>query len=117
MAKSSRIACFMVVLALVVNLMVERGEALTCSDLGPSVAQCGPYATGTTSQPSDGCCRAVQGVYQMAKTTQDRRTLCTCLKASASSAPGIQLSSVASIPQKCGLQITIPTNPNYNCDA
>ncbi|KAK1393384.1 AAI domain-containing protein [Heracleum sosnowskyi] len=112
MAKCWRIACFMVVLALV---MVEQGEAVTCSDLGPSIAQCGPFARGAMSQPSAGCCSAVKAVYARAQTAQDRRTLCSCLKQSASSVPGVQGSSVAAIPQRCGLQVSISTNPNVDC--
>ncbi|KAL8126857.1 non-specific lipid-transfer protein P3-like [Apium graveolens] len=111
MVKYSRIACFMVVLAL-----VEQGEAVSCADLAPAVAQCGPYATGANSQPSDGCCGAVKAVNAQSQTAQDRRTLCTCLKQAASSVPGVQLSAVAAIPQKCGLPVSFPTNPNFNCD-
>lgn len=116
MAKYSRIACFMVVFALVINLMIEQGEALTCADLGPSIAQCSPFATGAMSQPSTGCCSAVRAVYAQAQTTQHKRTLCACLKKSSSSAPGVQFSSIAAIPQRCGLRVSIPTNPNFNCN-
>nr|XP_017241227.1 PREDICTED: non-specific lipid-transfer protein A-like [Daucus carota subsp. sativus] len=116
MATYLRIACSMVVLALVVNLMAEQGEALSCADLGPSVTQCAPFATGAMSQPTNECCSAVKQVYSMAQTPQDRKTLCQCLKQSSSAVPGVQLSSVAAIPKICGLGINIPTNPNYNCD-
>ncbi|KAL8126856.1 hypothetical protein AgCh_013959 [Apium graveolens] len=116
MAKYSRIVCFIVVSALVVNLMVEQGEALTCSSIGPSIVQCSPYARGAFIRPSVGCCNAVRSIYAQARTTQDRRTLCNCLKRTASSVRGIQLSSIAAIPQRCGLRVSFPTNPNINCN-
>ena len=117
MAKFSRIAYFMVVFGMVVNLMVEPGEALSCRDLCASNSQCSSYAKGAVSQPSAGCCSAVKGVYAMAKTTEDRKVLCNCLKSSSSAVPGLKLSNVAAIPQKCGVSVSFSPDPNFNCNS
>ncbi|KAL1822357.1 hypothetical protein ACET3Z_009135 [Daucus carota] len=117
MANISRIACLVMVFGMVINLMVERGEALSCGDLGASISQCSPYATGAVGQPSPGCCSAVKGVYAMAKTAQDRKVLCNCLKQSSSAVRGVQLSNVAAIPQKCGVPVSFSPDPYFNCNS
>ncbi|KAK1388748.1 AAI domain-containing protein [Heracleum sosnowskyi] len=117
MAKFSRIAYFMVVFGIVVHLMVERGEALSCGDLSASVSQCSSYATGAVGNPSGGCCSAVKGVYALAKTSADRKVLCNCLKQSSSAVPNVQLSNVAAIPQKCGVPLSFSPDPNFNCNS
>lgn len=109
---------FMVVFAVVANLMVEPGEALSCSDLGASLGQCSSYATGASSEPSGGCCSAVKQLSGMARTTADRRQLCSCLKQSASTFPNVQLSNIAAIPQKCGVpSASFSVDPNFDCNS
>lgn len=116
MGKSSAIASLIVVLALVANLMVEQGEALSCGDLSGPMAQCASYASGASSQPSGGCCSAVKQINAMAKTTQDRRQVCSCLKQAASSYPNVQLANIAAIPNKCGVP-SVSINPNVDCNS
>lgn len=118
MAKPSTIAYFIVVLAVVVNLMVQPSESLSCSDISGSLGQCASYASGSSSEPSGGCCGAVKQLGGMAQSTEDRRQLCSCLKQSAAAFPNIQLANVAAIPQKCGVpSASFSIDPSVDCNS
>ncbi|KAF5197770.1 Non-specific lipid-transfer protein [Thalictrum thalictroides] len=110
------IASVLVVLAIMVQVMVEPIEAFTCGELAMKVMPCAPYVTGSAVQPSPECCNGVKTLKSMMVTKDDTREMCKCLKAAASAYPSIKDEAIAALPDKCGAPLPFTISKNMNCD-
>ncbi|GLU15628.1 hypothetical protein SLE2022_321010 [Rubroshorea leprosula] len=65
--------------------------------------------------PSGLCCVGLSNLNHEASTTKDRRDLCHCLK---DAAPGFGVipERAKELPQKCGVRIRVPIDPDIDCD-
>ncbi|CAM0950460.1 unnamed protein product [Alopecurus aequalis] len=116
MALNSKAMAAVAVMAAVL-LMMFAGEAsaLTCGQVDSKLAPCVSYATGKSPSISPACCSGVRGLNDLAKTTPDRKTACTCLKSLAGSIKSINMGKVSGVPGKCGVNVPFPISMSTDC--
>ena len=107
-----------VVVAVVVVLIMagEASAAVTCGQVGSSIAPCIPYVTGKATALSQGCCGGVRSLNGMARTSADRQAACRCLKSLAGSVKSINMGAVAGVPGKCGVSVPFPISMSTDCN-
>lgn len=107
---AGKIACFLVLCMVVVAPHVE---AFTCGQVQAGVVKCLPYLQNRG--PVGQCCDVVKGLLNSAKTTQDRRTACSCLKADAIAIKGIDMGKAAALPGTCGVTSPFKISLSTDC--
>ncbi|XP_049374827.1 non-specific lipid-transfer protein 2-like [Solanum verrucosum] len=103
---AGKIACFVVLC--MVMVAPYASEAFSCGQVQAGVVKCLPYLQNRG--PVGQCCDVVKGLLNSAKTTQDRRTTCSCLKSAASIIKGIDMSKAAGLPALCGVKRSSETD-------
>ncbi|TVU32590.1 hypothetical protein EJB05_24327, partial [Eragrostis curvula] len=91
--------------------------ALSCSTVYNTLMPCLPYVQsgGTVARA---CCSGIQRLVSVARTTPDRRAICTCLKdVAAGAAGGPYISRAAGLPGRCGVPLPYKLSPNMNCNS
>lgn len=89
-------------------LASSASAAITCGQVGSSLAPCIPYATGRASALPASCCSGVKSLNSAARTSADRQAACRCLKSLANSVKSVNMGTVATIPGKCGVSVGFP---------
>ncbi|OIS98132.1 PREDICTED: non-specific lipid-transfer protein 2-like [Nicotiana attenuata] len=107
-----KIAC-VVVLCMVMTAPYAEA-AFTCGTIQGAMLSCLPYTQNRG--PLGNCCNVIQALVSAAKTTQDRRTACTCLKKAYSVLKGIDLGKVAGIGAACGVNIPFKMSLSTDCN-
>jgi len=87
--------------------------AITCGAVTENLAPCLQYLE-TGQGPTFACCEGIKTLNSMAVTTDDRRTVCRCMKAAAAAFPGLNPAFTAALPGKCG--VSIPGNVGSQTD-
>lgn len=98
---------------LIAALLVAAEAAVTCNTVVSSLSGCLAYVTNTG--PLGGCCSGVTGLYNVARTTPDRQTICRCIKSVAASYPGIDFGKAAGLPKLCNVNIPYKISPSTDC--
>ncbi|KAI5663139.1 hypothetical protein M9H77_22462 [Catharanthus roseus] len=106
-------AICLALLCMVAIAAAPGAEALTCSQVSGALRACIPYLTSNVALPP-ACCGGVKSLVSQAKTTPDRQTACTCLKAAAKALP-INPSKAAGLPGQCGANIPYKISPSTDC--
>ncbi|GLT34122.1 hypothetical protein SLA2020_086610 [Shorea laevis] len=88
---------------------------ISCQDALVALLPCKPFVTGGSPSLSAPCCEGVSKLNVETSTIEERRELCRCLK-DAAHGIGVILERAKELPQKCGVNISMPINPNINCD-
>ncbi|KAK4387248.1 Non-specific lipid-transfer protein [Sesamum angolense] len=114
MVKRSIIFIFLLV-STDVFLLESPAEALTCFDIIPTVMQCASFALGMVSRPSSQCCNELSRLHGMARTTDDRRQACNCLKQIAPQYPGAMDANLLALPQLCRVALAYPIRRDADC--
>ena len=109
----SMVAVFLA--AAVVLMAAEASAAITCGQVGSSIAPCVSYVTGKGALTS-GCCNGVKGLNNMARTTADRQAVCRCLKSLAGSIKSLNLGVASGVPGKCGVSVPFPISLSTDCN-
>ncbi|KAG1365629.1 Non-specific lipid-transfer protein [Cocos nucifera] len=90
-----------------------RAAAITCSDVYGDLLPCVAYVqAGGAVSPQ--CCGGLRSLVAAARTVDDRRTACRCLKTVAARYPGY-VSRANTIPSKCGVSIPYKISPSTDC--
>ncbi|VAI11552.1 unnamed protein product [Triticum turgidum subsp. durum] len=100
------------VLIVAVLVLASRGAsaALSCSTVYNTLMPCLGYLQSGGVVPRF-CCGGVKKLVSTARSTPDRRTICTCLKnIGAGAAGGPYASRAAGLPRKC--KVPMPWNCN-----
>ncbi|XP_008792224.2 non-specific lipid-transfer protein 1-like [Phoenix dactylifera] len=109
-------ACMVVVLVVAMAVLLapaRRAAAMTCSDVYGDLLPCVEYVqAGGAVAPE--CCSGVRSLLAAARTADDRRTACRCLKTVAAKFSGY-VSRANSIPGKCGVSIPFKLSPSMDC--
>ncbi|XP_059670678.1 non-specific lipid-transfer protein 1-like [Cornus florida] len=101
----------LVVLAMAQFMASPARAAISCGQVSAALAPCLTYLTqGGT--PSGQCCTGAKNLQAMAQTKDDRQTACRCAKDAATRNQNIKDDAAAQLPQKCGVQTTIPISRN-----
>ncbi|KAK1562142.1 hypothetical protein Q3G72_007035 [Acer saccharum] len=61
------------------------------------------------------CCNGIKAINSIAVTITDRHYACECLKDLAKSLSGINAALAASLPGKCGVNVTYSISTSNNC--
>ncbi|CAN4079372.1 unnamed protein product [Withania somnifera] len=91
-------------------VVVQLGEAITCREVDASLAPCVPCLT-QGGDPSGSCCDGVNKIVQTTPTQQDRQAACECLKAAAACYSNLQQDAASNLPSGCGVTTAIPISP------
>ncbi|KAJ9543339.1 hypothetical protein OSB04_023046 [Centaurea solstitialis] len=108
-----KMAC-VVLACMVVFAPPTEANIIKCGQVLSSLLPCLSYLRSGGALGS--CCNGVRALNNAARTTANRKIACGCLKDAYSSFPGIDPSSAAGLPAKCG--VNIPYNivrPNTDC--
>ncbi|PPD70716.1 hypothetical protein GOBAR_DD32412 [Gossypium barbadense] len=104
MGRSGKAKVGLMMLLLTVSMLLPRhrvGAAITCEQVTYLLIPCISYGVfGGTVAPS--CCTGIKTLDAAAKTTEDRRKKCNCIKEGAAKIPGLNYDRVNEIPAKCG---------------
>ncbi|KAK8935307.1 Non-specific lipid-transfer protein 1 [Platanthera zijinensis] len=103
-----------VALAMVLTILPMSTTALTCVDVEFDLLPCLTYIRSGGDVPST-CCSGLNNLVNAAKTTDDRRTACNCLKSLAQRASQDELDRAATLPDKCDISIPYKITPTIDC--
>lgn len=116
-SRAAAMATLLVAAAVAVLLAGEQASAaVTCGQVGSSIAPCVAYVTGKAAAVSPGCCSGIRGLNNMARTTADRQAACRCLKSMAGSIKALNMGKVAGVPGKCGVNVGFPISMSTDCN-
>ncbi|KAI0504122.1 hypothetical protein KFK09_015070 [Dendrobium nobile] len=118
MATSATTQCIAMVTVLV---MVSSGAIITvtestipCSEVANKLLSCVDYAQHGGELPT-ACCSGVKELKVEAITTEDRQTVCNCIKSLAKQIGGLNQNLLATIPGKCGVDVGYPISFSVDC--
>ncbi|CAK8575195.1 unnamed protein product [Lathyrus sativus] len=95
-------------------LYAENGGAISWGQITSSLTPCMRYLE-YSGAVSPSCCSGVKGLVNAARTIDDRRTTCECLKSDAASFKEINIGYAAALPDKCGASIPYKIDHSTNC--
>ncbi|MFQ6664776.1 hypothetical protein Gotur_031766 [Gossypium turneri] len=117
MGRSGKAKVGLMMLLLTVSMLLPRhrvGAAITCEQVTYLLIPCISYGVfGGTVAPS--CCTGIKTLDAAAKTTEDRRKKCNCIKEGAAKIPGLNYDRVNEIPAKCGTTCPYKVTPDVDC--
>ncbi|XP_066356330.1 non-specific lipid-transfer protein 1-like [Miscanthus floridulus] len=117
MTNSSRKTVVALAVVLAAALLASSvSAAITCGQVGSSLAPCIPYATGKATALPASCCTGVRSLNSAARTSSDRQAACRCLKSLANSVKSVNMGTVATIPGKCGVSVGFPISMSTDCN-
>ncbi|XP_048139148.1 non-specific lipid-transfer protein 1-like [Rhodamnia argentea] len=108
-------ALALVAMAVVIALMANQAEGITCSQVNKSLGPCASYLT-KGGDPGPACCNGVRGLKSSTPYPADRRAACVCIKQLASQAHNIKADAAAALPGKCGVSIGVPIRADVDCN-
>ncbi|KAH7553959.1 hypothetical protein ACOSP7_029098 [Xanthoceras sorbifolium] len=121
MAAASSVLFLKLTCLVLVSMMVIAPKctkaAITCGQVVNSLTPCINYVANGGAVPPE-CCNGVSALYNAARTTPDRQTVCKCLKQAISGVPysGFNLGLAAGLPGKCGVNIPYKISPSTDCN-
>jgi len=101
-------------LCMVLSAPMLNVEALSCSVVASNLAQCLTYLRNGGAVPP-ACCKGVGTLNNAAKTTQDRRDACNCIKTTAAQLGGVNSNYAAALPGLCHVNIPYKISTSTNC--
>ncbi|KAK4796695.1 hypothetical protein SAY86_029021 [Trapa natans] len=111
----AKITTALAVVTLLACMIMATESVLNCGQVATGVAPCLPYLRNV-GPVTPTCCAGVRSLVNVARTTPDRRAVCTCLKSAAGNIRGINLSVASSLPSKCGVSIPYKISPATDCN-
>ncbi|KAK6917061.1 Bifunctional inhibitor/plant lipid transfer protein/seed storage helical domain [Dillenia turbinata] len=101
-----KIISFSLILILSVLFVLANlsNGAVTCGTVDMKAAPCVTYATGKAPKPSPQCCTGLQQLAGSAKSLDDKKAICRCLKTGVKSFQGVQDKFLSQIPQACNIK-------------
>ncbi|XP_019189854.1 PREDICTED: non-specific lipid-transfer protein 1-like [Ipomoea nil] len=105
----------LLLVCITVGVVTHSAEAqMSCNSVFSSLYPCLNFVMrGDVAPPS--CCSGLKSLYGAAKSTADRRSVCSCLKGVASNANPAQVARAASLPAKCGVSLPYKITPQLDC--
>ena len=113
---ASKLVCLWLITMVVIGAAIGSDGAVTCGQVYSSLSQCINYVTGKAVAVPPPCCNGVKSLNAAAKTTPDRRSVCSCLKSLTGSIKGINYGLVSGLPGKCGVSIPYKISPSTDCN-
>ncbi|KAJ8550769.1 hypothetical protein K7X08_000139 [Anisodus acutangulus] len=114
MAKVASLAV-MCIAAMVMTMFTAHAEAyVTCGTVATDLSPCLDYVRMGGAIPVT-CCNGIRSLFSAASSTQDRQTVCSCLKSAAGAINGVNLQLAAALPSRCGVNIPYKISPSIDC--
>ncbi|XP_009760676.1 non-specific lipid-transfer protein 1-like [Nicotiana tabacum] len=105
----------MFIAAMVIAIVASHAEAVvTCGTVATDLSPCLDYVRMGGAIPTM-CCNGIRNLFSAASTTQDRQTVCNCMKSAARVISGVNLNLAAALPSKCGVIIPYKISPSIDC--
>ncbi|GLJ47344.1 hypothetical protein SUGI_0999420 [Cryptomeria japonica] len=98
----------------VVGMSSKADGAISCSTVVSDLIPCLSYISGSSAQPTNGCCNGIKTLNTTAKTTDDRQAVCNCIK-SAVSSYSIYFDKASKLPGVCGVNLGFAWTPSLDC--
>ncbi|MED6146062.1 hypothetical protein PIB30_031078 [Stylosanthes scabra] len=109
------VACMsMMIVGLISFTQAEAGPS--CGDVQDDLSPCIPYVTGNDNNVPGACCSGIKKVNSQAKTTQDRRSVCVCIKTTAHSVRHLNINKLSKLPAFCGVNLPYKLSPSIDCN-
>ncbi|XP_057771298.1 non-specific lipid-transfer protein 1-like [Salvia miltiorrhiza] len=106
-------AIFLVAAVLIAAVSPRSEAAITCGTVVSRLTPCLPYVTG--KGPIGKCCDGIKALHESATTTEDRQSVCGCLKSMATAYPGVDYGKAAGLPKECGVDVPYVISPDIDC--
>lgn len=107
----------MVVILSVLFLVGQVTDAaVSCGTVTVKAAPCLNYARGVDSVPSPQCCSGLTALATSAKTLDDKKGICNCMKNAVKNIKGVQDKYLSKIPTACNIKVNFPVSLSVNCD-
>ncbi|KAJ6407667.1 hypothetical protein OIU84_011037 [Salix udensis] len=111
---TAKLVCALILLCAVLSATMLSVDALSCGVVAGNLAPCLTYLKKGGPVPPP-CCKGVGALNSAAKTTQDRRDACNCLKQTASKIGGVNAGFAAALPRACRVNIPYKISTSTNC--
>ncbi|KAJ8898870.1 hypothetical protein K2173_008179 [Erythroxylum novogranatense] len=110
-------AVVVMVVCTVIGGLPQTRAAVSCEQVITNLRPCVTYIINGGAVPGN-CCNGIKGLNNAARTTPDRRAVCSCLKSTISGLPynNFNVQNAASLPTKCGINLPYRLDPNINCN-
>ncbi|GKD39514.1 non-specific lipid-transfer protein AP10-like protein [Tanacetum coccineum] len=95
------------------GLIVHPSEAISCLEVNHLLEPCLDFLRSGGTVPK-ACCDGLQGLKDECQSKADRQTACSCAKGAAI-ALGIRQDLAESLPNRCGVLVTVPISPTVDC--
>ncbi|XP_058739817.1 non-specific lipid-transfer protein 1-like [Vicia villosa] len=109
-----KLTCMAMICLVLVTPLADA--ALSCGQIQLTVAPCIGYLRRPGPSVPAPCCNGVRSVNNQAKTVPDRQGVCSCLKSTTLSLPGLNLPALAALPAKCGVNLPYKISPSIDCN-
>lgn len=90
--------------------------AVSCGTVTMKAAPCLNYAKGVDAVPSTQCCSGLTALATGAKTLDDKKAICNCMKNAVKNIKGVQDKFLSKIPTACNIKVNFPVSLSVNCD-
>ncbi|KAL1829482.1 hypothetical protein ACET3Z_007894 [Daucus carota] len=107
----------MFVILSVLFLAAQVSEAaVPCSTVTVKAAPCLNFARGVDATPSAQCCSGLTALASGAKTLDDKKAICNCMKNAVKNIKGVQDKYLSKIPTACKIKVNFPVSLSVNCN-
>ncbi|KAL5860864.1 hypothetical protein ACOSQ4_002160 [Xanthoceras sorbifolium] len=109
-----------VVAAAATLFMAEPSEAISCGEVNSLLSPCLSFVTRSSGgSPSGSCCANVGDLKARAPFPNDKRVVCQCIKDQARrfQNPSSIMNRASQIPSFCRVDVSVPNNPNFDCNS
>ncbi|MCD7468530.1 hypothetical protein HAX54_006865 [Datura stramonium] len=88
--------------------------SLSCGTVLNNIYSCIRYVLDGGTLPPE-CCSELKSLISTAKTTDNRKSFCSCLKGFASGSTSEQVARLATLPRRCNAYVPFKINPDVDC--
>ncbi|KAG8385773.1 hypothetical protein BUALT_Bualt03G0080100 [Buddleja alternifolia] len=101
---------------LIMALATSRVSAISCTEAVTKLMPCQPFLLGTASSVTVPCCQGAVSLSQLIGSKPgELKSTCECLKQAAASM-GVNVDRAKQLPQLCNITVTVPIDPNVDCN-
>nr|XP_043610356.1 non-specific lipid-transfer protein 1-like [Erigeron canadensis] len=114
-SKFMKLSLAVALVVVLMTLAAPEVEGVTCGEVVRAGAPCLGYLRNGGA-PSSACCSGIRDLKNKARSTANRKTICSCLKSASSSYRGISGNYASSLPSKCSINFPYKLSPSTDCN-
>ncbi|XP_061375452.1 non-specific lipid-transfer protein 1-like [Gastrolobium bilobum] len=109
--------CMALIICMALSAPLLTNATLTCCDVKPLMEACDCYVRNGGDRVPEKCCYAAMTLNNEAvQSRQDRQMACRCIKEAAQKIPNLNVTALASVPEKCGIRTSLEVNHTVDCE-